>query len=119
MLVLTGRIPSKKNSKMMVCWNGKPRLLSSQAYKVWHEEASWELKNQKPKKIKGECKIEIEITAPDKRRADLSNKAESILDLLVDNRIIEDDNWFIVKELNLKLTEIGDAKAIIKITQLK
>ena len=38
----------------------------------------------------------------DKRKADLTNKAESIMDLLVDTKIIEDDNWFIINNINLK-----------------
>ena len=32
-------------------------------------------------------------------KGDLSNKAESIMDLLVDNGVIEDDNWFEVPAL--------------------
>ena len=39
---------------------------------------------------------------PDNRIADLTNKAESIMDLLVDNKIIKDDNWRIIPELFLK-----------------
>jgi Holliday junction resolvase RusA-like endonuclease len=39
---------------------------------------------------------------PDNRRTDLSNKAESIMDLLVDNGILEDDCWQIVPILALQ-----------------
>ena len=37
-----------------------------------------------------------------KRKGDLDNKATSVLDLLTDDGIIPDDNWYAVPELNLK-----------------
>ena len=38
---------------------------------------------------------------PDNRRADLTNKAESIMDLLVDCKVIVDDSWQEVPRLLL------------------
>lgn len=40
--------------------------------------------------------------APDARVSDLSNKTESVMDLLVDNEVITDDNWFVIGDLHLK-----------------
>jgi Holliday junction resolvase RusA-like endonuclease len=54
------------------------------------------------------CKITIESISHDKRRADIDNKATSILDLLVDNKIIPDDNKFVVQELDIR--NVGYAK---------
>jgi hypothetical protein len=45
--------------------------------------------------------VAITIFAPNKVKDDISNKAESIMDLLVDNGVIEDDNWFEVPALYL------------------
>jgi hypothetical protein len=45
--------------------------------------------------------IFIEIYAPDKRAFDLSNKAESLMDLMVDAGIIKDDNVYVVPKLEL------------------
>lgn len=42
--------------------------------------------------MKGPLNIEMKFWFPDRRKADLTNKAESIMDLLVDAGIIEDDN---------------------------
>jgi len=47
------------------------------------------------------AEMTITIFFPDLRRSDLSNKAESIMDLLVDNRFIEDDNHEVVPKLTL------------------
>lgn len=46
--------------------------------------------------------IDIYFWWPDNRKSDLSNKAESIMDLLVDCKIILDDSWQEVPELLLK-----------------
>lgn len=42
--------------------------------------------------------ITMSFWLPDNRRTDLNNKAASILDMLVDNGILEDDSWQIIGE---------------------
>ena len=97
-ITILGRIPSKKNSKIMVCRGKFPILLPSEKYMEWHKDASYQLKG-KPKISKG--KLELNFYFPDNRKTDLTNKAESALDLLVDNGLIEDDNWTVVNDLRL------------------
>lgn len=87
---------------MIVCRGRRPMVLPSPAYKSWQEEMMWELKSQDNSKVENISKIEITFYAPDKRKADKTNKAESVMDLLVDAGIIEDDNWFVFSELVLK-----------------
>ena len=96
---ITGRIPSKKNSKIMVCRGRFPMLLPSKTYSIWHKDASSQLSNIK--EIKTFNKIILKIFAPDNRKSDLSNKSESLMDLLVDNKIIKDDNWFVCPDIQL------------------
>lgn len=99
-ITIHGRIPSKKNSKRIVCRSKFPLLLPSEAHEKWYEEASYQIKGTKP--FKGEIyQIAIKLFPPDKIKGDLSNKAESIMDLLVGNGIIKDDNWFEVPRLSL------------------
>lgn len=98
-ITLFGRIPSKKNGKIMICRGRTPILISSPAYAAWHEEQMWMLK--KYKFTLESTKITLTFYSPDKRVADLSNKAESIMDLLVDAKLILDDNWFVVSSLTL------------------
>jgi crossover junction endodeoxyribonuclease RusA len=38
---------------------------------------------------------------PDNRKTDLTNKAESIMDLLVDCKIIDDDCWQVIPRIML------------------
>jgi Holliday junction resolvase RusA-like endonuclease len=120
-ITLKGRIPSKKNSKQIVCRGRFPILLSSPAFQAWNEEQLWLLKALKPSTPLEDVKVDIFLTAPDKRAADLSNKVESIMDLLVEAQILKDDNWFVCGELNLKFMGVDkeNPRADIVITKLK
>lgn len=82
----------------------RPVILSSKDYEAWHTIASFELKSQGIKSMQGGGAVSVQITifADTARRADLTNKAESIMDLLVDNYILEDDNWFAVPHIELE-----------------
>ncbi len=96
-ITLIGRCPSKKNSRMIVCRGKFPMNMPSAKYKEWHKDASLQLTQQKTQPVKG-CVKEMTTTfyAPDNRKYDLSNKFESVADLLVDNGILEDDNYTIL-----------------------
>ena len=101
-VLFNGRIPSKKNSKRLVIVKGKPMFLPSIAHKKWHKEAMLDMLRQGVVAKKYEkAKVDIHIYFPDKRKADLTNKAESIMDILVDYGVLLDDCWQCVDSLNL------------------
>ena len=56
-------------------------------------------------------KIKLTFYAGDNRKFDLSNKAESIMDLLVDTKLIEDDNYSVISELTLKFGGVDKGNA--------
>lgn len=114
-LKLEGRIPSKKNSKQIGIINNKPRIFSSKNYKIWQQEQSWKIARFRPSIPVEKCEIVLSFFAPDKRSADLTNKAESVMDLLVDNAFLKDDNWFVVTELTLKFAGVFREKPGVKI----
>ena len=119
-LTIKGRIPSKKNSVIISTRGGRVMKFPSKAYKEWHEDATNQLWGKIPKEpIKG-ARITIAIYAPDKRSADLTNKAESIMDLLVDNKIIEDDNWYVCSEILLMFGGVDkeNPRAVVAIDEV-
>ncbi len=61
-------------------------------------------------------RIELIFYPSTKRKADATNKAESVMDLLVDAGIIEDDNWFVVPEVRPKLGGIDKDNPRVEIT---
>lgn len=89
---LDGRTPSKKNSRQTVRATG--RSFPSESYRRWHRAAMAQLMIQKvPRKATLSNGIEIRFYFNDLRRCDLTNKAESVMDLLVDYGILKDDSW--------------------------
>ena len=120
-IVITGRIPSKKNSKQIVGRGTKKFLVCSEAHKAWHAEAYSQVVMHKFGRPNLEnVSIEIKIFFPDRRKADLTNKAESLMDLLVDCDIIKDDNWKVVSCLMLNGDYDKDnPRAEISIVDLK
>jgi len=55
--------------------------------------------SQKQPPLEGALEVQLEWYMPDNRKCDLTNKSESIMDLLVDCFVIIDDSWQIVKTI--------------------
>ena len=95
-ITLKGRIPSKKNNKQRT---GKA-LISSKAYRERENEQLQSLKEQVNKlELNDPVYIHYKFYMPDARKTDLSNKVESINDLLVKYWLLEDDNRTIIKQM--------------------
>ncbi len=112
---LLGRVPSKKNSKRQIYRGGKMFMVPSKNHEEWHEEQTWYLHSLKLSKRVNIKKVSLYFHAPDKRKADLTNKAESIMDLLVDNGVINDDSWFDVPVVHLELIDVDKIRPRVKI----
>lgn len=98
-LTLHWRIPSKKNQKQRT---GR-FLVSSKAYQEREKEQLKSLVGQVEQlRLNQELKVNYKFYMPDNRKSDLSNKVESINDLLVKYWLLEDDNRMIIKELNMR-----------------
>jgi Holliday junction resolvase RusA-like endonuclease len=98
-IIIYGSTPSKKNSKIISCHGNRPCLFPSSKYTEWHKDALTQLKGKG--KIES-SEITLTFFAHDNRKFDLTNKAESIMDTLVDAGLLEDDNYSVVSELILK-----------------
>ncbi len=110
---IKGRIPSKKNSRRIIMGRRRPFSVPSTAYKEWHRRSYLQIREVK--KCEDIQSVVIMFYFPDNRKADLTNKAESIMDLLVDNKIITDDCWQQIPALTLVSRGIdkGDPRAEI------
>ena len=98
-IIIYGNTPSKKNSKIISCRGSRPLLFPSSKYSEWHKGAIAQLIGKE--KIT-ERNLTITFYAGDNRKFDLTNKAESIMDTLVDAGLLEDDNYSIISDLHLK-----------------
>lgn len=96
---ITGGVPSKKNSRINT---RSGRSFPSKEYRAWHETAGLEIQSQGIKSFTKPVEIEVKIYFKNNIRQDLDNRLSSILDLLVDLGVIEDDRWQCVPEIEIK-----------------
>ena len=117
-ITILGRIPSKKNSKQLIYNGGRAFLIPSKKHKEWHEDASLQLLARRwiPKKPIENAKVEMIFFAPDRIKADSTNKGESVMDLLVDNFVLKDDNWFLIGDLHFKFGGVDRENPRVEIT---
>lgn len=124
--IIPGPIPSKKNSRKPVTVkskkHGKPytTFVPSNFFKKWHGLASKSLWAESRlcgvhglKKLQG---LVVCVYFPDKRKADLTNKAESVNDLLVDCGIITDDRWEVTGPVILLPGQVDKANPRARVT---
>jgi Holliday junction resolvase RusA-like endonuclease len=111
-IVIYGSCPSKKNSKIISCRNNRPCLFPSAKYTKWHKDALLQLIGKG--KITSK-ELNLTFYAADRRKFDLTNKAESIMDTLVDAGLLSDDNISVISTLHLKFggVEPGNARCEI------
>ena len=101
--VLSGETPSKKNSRINT---RSGRSFPSKRFMQWHEEKAMFIRAERQTgAIKsftgGGIALYCTFVHGDKKRRDSDNQLASILDLLVDCGIIEDDNWQILNEKHI------------------
>lgn len=103
-IVIRGRIPSKKNSRRPFIRGGRVMNFTSKNYVDWNKNALLQLNCQE--KIPNGSWLILKFYMPDKRLCDLTNKAESIMDTLVDAGLLQDDNYEIVPNITLQFEGI-------------
>lgn len=112
---LDGNIPSKKNRVRF----GSHGAYHDKKFTDWHKQAVLQLTPQwsEPGWIAKTQVVEILFDFESLRIKDLTNAAESVMDLLVDVGILKDDNFIVVSHLILKGVYIkGVSKTTIRIT---
>lgn len=98
---IEGETPAKKNSRI-VLRNGKN--VPSKRYQEWHESAMEQIKllaNVPKEPIFNPVLVHLVFCHGDMRRRDSDNGCSSIMDLLVDAGILEDDKWQIVQNIGI------------------
>jgi len=116
---LTGVPASKKNSKQIVYnkKSKKPIIVSSKRYQDWHRIALAEILPQCTQPPITKCdNVRVDFYIKGKRKRDNTNMVESVHDLLVDAKIIEDDNYFVMPNTEQHYHEAYEDKVLITIT---
>lgn len=120
-LTLTGRIASKKNSKRVFRnrYSGKTVVTSSKAFTTWHEGALLQImaSTRPTKPLEGDLRIDIYFYLKGRIQADIDNMTASLLDLLADAGIIENDDQVIEAHL-YKRRGAPEFSTTLEVTQL-
>lgn len=101
---IKGRIPSKKNQRRFVNKGGRMISIPSKNHNKFEKRVLEDIRyidKVVPSNPFKSFEVILDFYAPDKRKADLTNKAETIMDILVKAEIIEDDSWFHCTNINL------------------
>lgn len=118
-LRLNGQVPSQKNSKQ-IAYNQRthrPFIMTSPRVKAWQKDAMAQL--VEVPRIEGPVIIKMVFTNKDKRGRDLDNEQTSVLDVLKNMGIIEDDNCFIVRKIVSEFAGVDYRNAGVDITITK
>lgn len=96
-LRIDGTPATKKNSMRIVRVGGKLRIVQSEKYKAYAAFALCQLRKQRPAElIDYPVNVKCVYYMPTARRVDLTNLLAATMDILVDARILADDNAKIV-----------------------
>lgn len=88
---------TKKNSQQIIInkATGRPMIIPSKQYREYEKECGWFIQG-KGEKINEPVTVKCLFYMPTKRRVDLTNLLNAILDILVKYEVIADDNSNIV-----------------------
>ncbi len=103
---LLGRVPSAKNHLQLIRVHGRTIPIKSKAYQTFKKSALLQFKDQFSGEPLTPTEITIAFTLKGRLDADLDNMCGTILDLLQDANIIENDKTVV----DLHATKTGGAK---------
>lgn len=100
MIQFTINLPprTKKNSQQIIMCKGRPMIIPSKAYREYEQDCVWFM--PKIEMINEPINVKAVFYMPTRRRVDLVNLQEALLDVLVHYRVIDDDNCSIVATMD-------------------
>lgn len=106
--------PKKKLASGKIIGGGRAK---TGKYEDWLYHAGWSILTQRIRPVSGPCIIKIELS--DKSGMDLSNCVKPIEDLLVKQRIIEDDRKKFVQGHETAWADIEGIRITLRLAQAK
>lgn len=119
-IVLTGDPRTKKNSQRIVVQGKRRFIMPSAQYKKYENACLWQLKGKRWQ-LAGPLNLKCEYYMATRRKVDLVNLNESILDILVKAGVLEDDNRDVVATMDGSRVEYdkNNPRVEITITQIE
>lgn len=115
-LVLEGSVPSKKNSRAMTRTGIS---VPNNKFIQWQNDALKQVRAQTRQRFLVPVGVEVIIYFGTRGRADLDNRLTSILDMLVEALVLQDDKWQFVPRMAAQAEyRKNQPGAFIRITEL-
>lgn len=112
---------SKKNSQQILTnpKTGRPFIMPSKKYKEYEKDALWFI--PKGETINKPVNVKCLFYMPTRRKCDLVNMQESILDVMVKAGLLADDNYSIVQSMDGSrvLYDKGNPRTEVYITDIE
>lgn len=110
-------IPAKKNNRVVLS-NGVN--IPSREFRAWHRAHCRNLKDAAKRHgaFSVPVSVSLGISFKDRHRRDLDNALTSVLDLLKDSGILEDDDWLHVPKVSCEAVNFGEDYALVTIAPL-
>lgn len=112
MITIYGSTPSKKNSRILFLRKGSLVNIPGKVYVTWKKEAEKQLLGVRTKLGSS---LRLVFFSKDARKWDLTNRAESVMDVLVDCGLLIDDNYSVVSRLVLEYGGIDRSSPRVEI----
>lgn len=115
-ITIHGQVPAQKNGKQ-IAYNPKTRkpfIMTNSRIKEWQMGAAFDLLGVEY--IAGPVKIEMKFWNIDSRKRDVDNMITSVLDLLKNNGVIEDDNCFVLRKVSGEFMEIDKINPRVEVS---
>lgn len=89
-LTLEGNVPSKKNSRARTRTGVS---IPNKRFVQWQESALWQVRAQTRERFIVPVQVDVVVYFGTKARADADNRLTSILDMLVEGLVLQDDSY--------------------------
>lgn len=119
---LTEETPSKKNSRINT---RSGRSFPNKRYMLWHNKTLNELQSYvlqgiiKPIEEDKQICLTLTFYHGDLKRRDSDNQCSSVLDTLIDAKIIPDDNWKVIPQKHIyDIYDKGNPHCVVEIKEI-
>lgn len=95
-IILNGEPRTKKNSQQIIKTGNRRMVIPSPQYRQYEKDCLWQIPPKAKQRIDMAVNVQCIYYMPTRRRVDLVNLLEATMDILVEGKVLADDNCRIV-----------------------
>lgn len=95
-IILNGEPRTKKNHSQIIKTGNRRMVIPSPQYRQYEKDCLWQIPPKAKQRIDMAVNVQCIYYMPTRRRVDLVNLLEATMDILVEGKVLADDNCRIV-----------------------